>query len=231
MSSPLRRVYQRLKRVVRRPIDTHFLHLAHGVVHVGANTGQERARYDSYRLPVLWIEPIPEVFATLQRNLADYPDQRAVQALLADADGVEVDFHIANNDGASSSMLDFAQHAELWPTVRFDRTVRMLTETLPTMLARTGIDLAGYDALVMDTQGSELRVLQGALPVLDRFAFVKTEAADFEAYVGCCRLDELSAFMHEHGFDELVRRRFRRQQPGKAYYDVVYRRRHRGTAR
>jgi FkbM family methyltransferase len=197
----------------------------HGVVHVGANTGQERARYDSYRLPVLWVEPIADVFNTLQRNLAAYPDQQAVQALLAEVDGLEVDFHIANNDGASSSMLDFAEHAELWPGVRFDRTVRMTTETLPTMLARAGVDTTCFDALVMDTQGSELRVLQGALPVLDRFAFVKAEAADFEAYAGCCRLEQLDAFMREHGFDELVRRRFRRHQPGKAYYDVVYRRR------
>ncbi len=221
----LRRAYQRLKRTVRPPIDASFLHRLRGVLHVGANTGQERARYDSYRLPVLWVEPIPEVFATLQRNLAPYPDQRAVQALLSDTEGQEVDFHIASNDGASSSILAPAEHQALWPEVQFQRAVRMRTQTLPGMLQQHGIDIRGYNGLIMDTQGSELMVLRGALPLLQNFDFIKTEAADFEAYAGCCRLEELESFMRQHGFEEVARRRFRRQEPGKAYYDVVYERR------
>jgi len=225
MLPALRRAYQRLKRTVRPTMDTRFLQHVSGVVHVGANTGQERAVYDSFRIPVLWIEPIPEVFAALQRNLAGYADQQAIQALVADVDGQEVEFHVASNDGASSSMLAPARHGELWPSVTFDRTLRLRTQTLPSLVKQHGVDIRRYDALVMDTQGSELRVLKGAEPLLSQFRFVKTEAADFESYVGCCRLDELEAYLRTQGFEEYSRVRFRNQEPGKAYYEVVYRRR------
>lgn len=221
----VRRALRILKRKLRTKNDAAFLPLLRGVVHVGANSGQERGLYDSYRLPVLWIEPIPEVFAALQRNIASYPDQQAVQALVASADGDEVDFHVASNDGASSSMLELAKHKDLWPTVVYKRSVRMTTRTLPSVVAAAGLDMARYNGLVMDTQGSELLVLRGAVALLHHFDFVKTEVADFESYKGCCQLNDLGRFMDEHGFDEFARHRFRNLDPGKAYYDVVYRRR------
>lgn len=225
MYATARRALRTLKRKLRPENDSTFLPLLRGVIHVGANSGQERALYDSYRLPVLWIEPIPEVFATLQRNIASYPDQRAVQALVADTDGAEVDFHIASNEGASSSMLEMASHKDIWPTVGFNRSVRMTTRTLVAVVSSAGVDMARYNGLIMDTQGSELLVLQGAVPLLHHFDFVKTEVADFESYKGCCQLSDLGRFMDQHGFDEFARHRFRNLEPGKAYYDVVYRRR------
>ncbi len=38
-----------------------FLKDISGVIHVGANAGSERKRYNTYNLNVLWIKPIPEV--------------------------------------------------------------------------------------------------------------------------------------------------------------------------
>ena len=58
-----------------------------GVVHVGANTGQERLIYDKEGLNVLWIEPIPSVFDTLVANIRALPKQRAVCALVTDQIG------------------------------------------------------------------------------------------------------------------------------------------------
>ena len=48
----------RLRRSFRRDGD-RFLKEVSGVVHVGANTGQERGIYDKLSLDVIWIEPIP----------------------------------------------------------------------------------------------------------------------------------------------------------------------------
>jgi FkbM family methyltransferase len=225
MYRTLRRAARRLKRRLRPPRDAAFMPLLRGVVHVGANTGQERGLYDSYRLPVVWIEPIPEVYAELRANLASYPEQRALCALIADRDGVAVDFHVANNSGVSSSMLELAQHRELWPDVSMSRTLKMVTTTLDALLRDGQIGPVGeYNALIMDTQGSELLVLQGAQALLGHIDIVKTEAADFESYVGCCRLDEIGAFMRERGFEEFSRRRFAEREGVGSYYDVVYRR-------
>lgn len=222
----LRRGARQLKRRLRPGRDAAFMPMVRGVVHVGANTGQERGLYDSYRVPVVWIEPIPEVFTQLQANLATFPDQRAVCALVADSDGTSVDFHVANNSGVSSSMLELGQHRDIWPEVAYSRTVQMQTVTLDT-LQRSGRlgDIHGYNALIMDTQGSELRVLQGAVHTLPQFEFMQTEAADFESYVGCCKLADIDAFMREQGFAEFARHAFAQREGGGTYYDVVYRRR------
>lgn len=76
----------------------------------------------------------------------------------------------------------------------------------------------------MDTQGSEMPVLKGAEPMLNRFKFVKTEVADFESYAGCCQLTDLERFMNGHGFREFSRHAFARHPNGGACYDVIYKR-------
>jgi hypothetical protein len=93
------------------------------------------------------------------------------------------------------------------------------------LLARERIDVDRYDALVMDTQGSELLVLRGAQPLLERFSFVKTEVPDFEAYAGCAKLDEIDGFLTERGYTEIARNWFASRPGGGRYYDVVYNRR------
>lgn len=215
---------RRARRLVTGDPD-RFLRGASGVIHVGANTGQERARYASYGLDVLWIEPIHEVFETLQRNLAAYPRQRALECLVTDRDGAEYEFHVANNEGQSSSIFDLKEHKDVWPKVGFTHSVRLRSKTLPSLLEAEGIDRARYDALIMDTQGSELLVLKGAEPILDAFEYIKTEVPDFEAYAGCCRLADIEGFLLPRGFTELKRNAFARHAGGGRYYDVVYRRR------
>ena len=42
-----------------------FLRSCSGVIHVGANSGQERELYAQHGLNVVWIEPIPEVYTAL----------------------------------------------------------------------------------------------------------------------------------------------------------------------
>lgn len=83
--------------------DVSFLRNVPGVVHVGANSGQERDLYRNLGLAVVWVEPIAEVFDELVRNITDYPKQKAYRELLADRDGVEYEFHVANNSGGHPS--------------------------------------------------------------------------------------------------------------------------------
>ena len=201
-----------------------FLAQARGVIHVGANEGQERDLYAAHRLPVVWIEPIPEVFERLRRNISGYPGQRAYQALITDADGKPYEFHIANNDGESSSIFDLADHRDVWPDVSYERRITLKGITLASFLDRHAIDVAGFDTLVMDTQGSELLVLTGAQSILHRIEQVWTEAADFEAYRDGARLEDIGDFLSARGFREVHRAAFADRAKGGAYYDVLYRR-------
>jgi FkbM family methyltransferase len=217
---------QRAVNKLRRhlfPIDS-FLIKVHGVIHVGANTGQERNKYASLGLNVIWVEPIPTVFDVLLSNISGIANQRACNYLLAEDHGKEYAFHIANNGGASSSILDLAKHREIWPDVQFTDEIRITATTLASMVEAEQIDLRSFGALVLDTQGSEMLVLKGAIPVLSQFQFVKTEVADFESYAGCCRLDDLTDFMHKQGFAIFRKSPFAVRGGVGTYYDVVFRR-------
>jgi FkbM family methyltransferase len=115
-------ILRRLRRLLWRGHD-RFLGSARGVIHVGANIGQERGLYDGYGLDVLWVEPIPEVFAELEANIARYPRQRALLSLVTDRDGAEYEFNVANNHGESSSILPLKEHRDVWPNVDYARTI------------------------------------------------------------------------------------------------------------
>jgi FkbM family methyltransferase len=199
MSNPVRRLAGRAKRRILDffPLD-RFLRRCTGVIHVGANSGQERELYAQHGLHVVWIEPLDEPFRALRENIARFPHQIAIQALVTNKDGDRHVIHIANNEGASSSILELNQVNAIWPDIHYVRDVEMQSVTLPTALE--GIDLACYDALVLDTQGTELLILEGAAPLLPRFKYIKTEAADFELYKNCALDRDIIRFLSAHGF-------------------------------
>ena len=201
-----------------------FLRDVRGVIHVGANTGSEREHYHRRNLDVVWIEPIPSVYNTLVSNLRPFPRQKALLGLITDCDGKSYTFNVSSNAAASSSIFKLSDHKVLWPEVRYVESIPMESKTLPTILQDNNIDIRHYDALVLDTQGSELLVLKGAQNILSQFQYIKTEAADFESYQGCCKADEIGSFLATMGFEEIQRTLFHTHKGSRNYYDLVYRR-------
>jgi FkbM family methyltransferase len=221
----LQGILHRIKKLFIRDADPdRYLRFVSGVIHVGANTGQERECYKDFGLRVLWVEPIPRVYEELEANLIAFPKQRAVQALVTDKDNETYEFHIANNNGESSSIFELKEHKDIWPGVVYEETISLQSKTLTSLLQDENIDPSSFDALVMDTQGSELLVLKGGWPILKNFHYVKTEVADFESYAGCCRLEDLDQFMRTHGFREFSRHAFAHRDGGGTYYDITYKR-------
>jgi FkbM family methyltransferase len=206
------------------PSPDPFLSDVSGVIHVGANVGQERRLYDRLGLQVIWVEPIPAVFKKLQDNIRRFPRQRAFQTLLTDTDGKVFQLKITNNGGASSSILDLAEHRSLWPFVRQVDKLQLEGVTLSTLIQREHIELGQYQALVLDTQGSELLVLRGAQDLLKHFRYIKTEAPNFEAYRGCCKVDDLTSYLGAYGFREIRRARFAGRAGVGDYFDIVFKR-------
>jgi len=210
-----------LVRVLSKNQDK-FLKEVSGVVHVGANLGQERELYSKHGLSVVWIEPIPEIFNQLKANLQGYKNQLAYQALVTDVEDKEYEFHVANNSGASSSILELKEHKDIWPEVNFTKTISLRSITLVSLFEKEKIDGSKYQALIMDTQGSELLVLRGSLPILNKFKFIKVEVPDFESYEGCCQLSDINKFMIEQGYKEFSRNKFASRAEGGNYFDIVY---------
>lgn len=192
-----------------------------GIIHIGANSGQERDGYARYGLKVIWIEPIPSIFKTLQNAIAAFPDQRALEYLVLDRDGERKTLHVASNDRGSSSVLDMALHREVWPGTRYTHDIALTAYRLDTIVDREKIELSDYDGLVLDTQGSELLILQGADRVLRRMKMVKVEVADFEMYAGCPRPADIARILAPYGLHERIRQTIARDAAGRCY-EITY---------
>jgi len=218
-------ILSRIKSWARERRDPNrFLAKVSGVVHVGANSGQERDLYHKLGLKVIWVEPIPEVFNLLVANIKGYANQIAYRQLLTDKDEETHTLHLASNEGQSSSIYELEEHKDIWPYVNYTGSLQLKSKKLEALFSEEGINAKDYQALVMDTQGSELLVLKGAVSLLNGFKYVKTEVPDFESYKDCCQLKDIDDFMFSHGFKEHGRVEFATRKEGGSYFDIVYKR-------
>ncbi|WP_368414406.1 FkbM family methyltransferase [Falsiroseomonas sp.] len=175
-----------------------------GIIHVGANRGQEVDAYKASGIrPVVLIEPLPDPFARLVRAVNAEPGFHAVQACCSDQ-ARDVEFHVASNGGQASSYLPPAEVLNLYPNVTFGSTVKFRTKTLDTLLdelAAEGVETHKLDYLAMDTQGSERDVLLGASKALENVNFVHTEVSMANLYSGGASVYEMIEFFRGRGFD------------------------------
>jgi hypothetical protein len=121
-------------------------------------------------------------------------------------------------------MLDLGRHRDLWPKVEYTSQINLTTITLETLLNENNISINDYQALSIDTQGTELLVLSGGKRILRKIKYVKVEVADFEAYTNCCTEKDLNNFMFKNGFRILSRECFASKPDVGNYFDIVYKR-------
>lgn len=177
-----------------------------GLVHVGANVGQEFADYAAAGLsPVVYVEANPDIHRRLTQNISAAPGHIAVNALCAEADGERRTFHISSNDSNSSSMLDFGWHTRSHPDVTWTGEMELTTSRLDTVMAicaRAHPEFAwdAIDALVLDVQGAEMRVLRGAPDLISRVRCIWSEVNEGGLYQNDCSAEELSAYLRDFGF-------------------------------
>lgn len=168
-----------------------------GIVHVGSNRGEEAEQYDNAGVKnVIWFEANPAMFEKLQETLKSYPTHKSFNYCVSDEEGKEVAFHIANNNGQSSSMLDLGTHKKQHPEVHYVEDIMVVTRRLD----QTGIDFTGYDYLSADTQGSELMVLKGMGDLIKQFKWLYLEINKAAVYVNCPHVNDLDSYLKGFGF-------------------------------
>ena len=182
-----------------------------GVIHVGAHRGEEVHQYEELGAKkIIWVEPNPDVFKEMEILLNDASasaDSAAFEYAASNVDHETVDFnlyygpdagHLVGNKGCSS-LLKAKGRFEDW----YQKTIKVETITIDTLVEENDFDYADYDLLNLDVQGAEMLALEGATKTLNNVNYISTEATwDNPDYVGNVMYDELKLFLESKGFKE-----------------------------
>jgi len=180
-----------------------------GVLHVGANVGQEAKLYSALGIPrVVWIECQAECRATLEANIAaagrTETDAIAIEAV-ASCTGQQVQLHRVDNSISTSLKPLGKGHKVHFPFLQQLPPTPVTTVTLDDLLARRGLEGASFDFLYLDVQGSEIDVLRGATRTLSHVRNLMTEVSSCEHYTGGTDEEELHRMLVGAGFQRVQR--------------------------
>lgn len=167
-----------------------------GVLHIGANVGEERFMYDKLGIKKqIWIEGNPDIFIKLKENISYNPESVALNYIIGD-ENKEVVLHISNNASQSSSVLDLGTHKQQHPDVYYIKDFKGTMHRVDSL----GLDLTGVDLLNIDLQGFEYQALKGIGKLLTGFKAAYIEVNRDNVYDGCVQIDSMDLFMLTNGF-------------------------------
>jgi FkbM family methyltransferase len=168
-----------------------------GVLHVGANVGEEAPVYDELGIKdVVWIEANEQLIPQLTINTRDKYKHKVIHACVGDVQDLEVKFHISNNAGQSSSYLELGTHKTAHPEVHYIKDVVMKMKRIDQFRTCWG----GYDFLNIDLQGAELKALRGMGDILHQFKWAYLEVNQQELYKSCALVEDIDMYMIGYGF-------------------------------
>lgn len=170
------------------------------VVEAGAHRGQ-----DTLELARRWpagkicaFEPVPALFADLQKQMAAFRNVQCFPCALAARSGRQTLNLSAGASDGSSSLLPPEKHLEFHPEVTFGQTIEVEALSLDDWAARQGV--SRVDLLWLDLQGSEPEVLRASSRVLDTVRAIHTEVSLAPVYRGAALYPEFRAWLESRGF-------------------------------
>jgi FkbM family methyltransferase len=167
---------------------------------VGANTGQfaGELREQGFQGRIISFEPIPAVYRDLERNAAADPLWTAKNFALGNEDGGQT-IHVSEKSWSSSLLEVTAASTSAFPDSRAVSTeaiaVRRLDSVFHELDARSA-----KTWLKVDTQGYEMRVLEGAVNSLANVSMLQLELAFVPMYEGQALFHEIYHWVFERGF-------------------------------
>lgn len=153
------------------------------LIDVGANRGTFTESFNILNKKVTnyMFEPIPELYQFLKEKFDTRSVYKIYNLAISDSSG-EAEFHIAANDGQSSSLHKIGErHKKAAPYALEVNKIKVPVSTLDIILKEEDFEKA---FLKIDVQGAELQALQGAIDTLKRTAAVHIEVSIQSLYDG-----------------------------------------------
>lgn len=166
-----------------------------GVVHVGAHRCEEFSLYERLGVKrVIWFEADPSLYNDIKEKYKDKTNNLFFNYAVSNENG-EKEFNIANNDGASSSLLEFKRHSYYYKDIKYVKKITVPTITLDHFFETNNIDMKEFNYLYIDTQGTEYIILEGSKKLLENISYVYLELNFEEMYSDCKLFNEIDAFL------------------------------------
>lgn len=176
-----------------------------GILHVGAHLAEEANTYEDLLSISLgttyWIESQPEKCQSI-RNKLEGSRNIVIEATIWDESGIEMTFHETSNS-ESSSLLDLAKHAEIYPDIK---VVNQRTVTTSRIDEIHELDVAIFDFINLDLQGVELRALKSLGKKIEQVKWIYSEVNKIELYRDCNLVGDLDNYLMHLGFKRISTR-------------------------
>jgi len=171
------------------------------VLDIGANEGQfalEFREHVKYRGKITSFEPVSEAFAKLQARAAADPLWKCRQEAISDVSGK--DFINVSANSFSSSLLEASEASlAIEPSIGVAKREEIIVHRLDDIFDE--VCPPGEKVyLKIDTQGLELKILQGAAKVLERISILQIEVSFYPVYVGEMLAHDMLAYLYGFGF-------------------------------
>lgn len=161
-----------------------------GVIHVGGFDGYEETYYRNWNIDSVWFEPLPSKFQELKaRGL------NAHQCALGSKNET-ARFNLSENLQCCS-ILEPSGHLEKYPNYTFYGSIDVDVKTLDSF------NLKGYDMLVLDVQGYEMEVLNGASETLKNINIIYCEVAIIELYKNAPLFSDIYKKLSDYEFIDI----------------------------
>lgn len=168
-----------------------------GIIHVGANEGQEVPMYQSLTNNIILFEPLQEHFETLKNN---YKNCLIFNFALGNKNEKKF-LNVASNNGESSSLLKPIDHLSYYKTIKFDKKIEIEIKRYDEL----DIDHSKYNVLVTDTQGYDLNVLIGFGNYLNTLDVIIVEYINTNLYENNASLDEITTYLKKFNFNFITK--------------------------
>ncbi|NJL12526.1 MAG: FkbM family methyltransferase [Microscillaceae bacterium] len=164
------------------------------IIDVGSANGDTSIMFAKFfpKSIVFSFEPNPNVFPTAIKKTKCYNNVKLHQLALSNLNS-EVNFFITNNTW-SSSLLDIQS---LDTKIKRTEVVKVEVKMLDEVLSDNSLDVL---LIKLDTQGTELKILQGAKNTLKRTHFVLCEMANNFTYINGVQYFEIDDFLRNNDF-------------------------------
>jgi FkbM family methyltransferase len=150
-----------------------------------------------YSGKMISFEPIYQNYIILEKKARDRKNWQTQHMALGNSIGQET-INVSENLVSSSILNINHEHTIAAPESNFNRKETIIINKLDDIL---GVNFKGNNTMLkIDTQGFEMKVLEGATETLKKIKAVKVELSNIALYEGSPLFFEVAQFLYENNF-------------------------------